>query len=1319
MANLPMSSCQDFFGGTALSSAWTTAGADITLDAALDRVQMTCQPYYPDLTARGLFDATGSSFFARLTPPPIGNGSVEMLMRLLRDSSNKVTFFVSGGILIARVTNAGVNTDTTIGPYNSYLHAWWRLRESGGQILFDTSPDGWSWTNRASIACTWNVTAVTLTFLCGYWSTEATGMAGYVDHVNTLTSAPDQPNLNWPTIEDSWGPLWNANGGTQPQDRYVNVTDRTRHSSSIGRGRQYELDQVRSGEADLKLANTDAALDPLNAAGPWAGHIAPFQPFRKRAQWPPTRNLMEQAIATGGDLGGYPLGTFGAIGFPPNVGSKTDATGGAFVASPMAWQGSTVMQFAVPSGTAAPTRICHTASYAPAPGTTYTVQVRVRNVTASTSLSVQPFIGWYTVAGGLEPATYAYGATSVLTGSTTAGWTVLTVTATAPWNVAGMDVGVAVAATASAACTVQADGWQTELGAVATTWQCPGVWYPMYAGWVERWSPEWEMDGTYGLVSPSLTDTFSLLSQQPLPDALNAEIAASNPRFVYRMDDPAGSTAVADFTGQYPPAPIGVSKNGAGTLTLGQEITAVHAGKAYTGSTGTVAHFVNANPGSATNSAASFIRLSAAGILGPTDGSVWTRLLAFRYTGPTPTAAAVLWSAYDRQRKNPWGTGGSSLLLQILPDGNFSMFMSGWLTNGTTYSTSGQNVADGDWHFAAASYDQSKAEVTLLLDSTLWVFSNVKTADAPYLMVIDSVGSAVDPNVPTTNLNFMGDISFIAEFPTALPGYALQNMYFAWRKACADEPTGTRYRRILRYAGYTGPANIADGMTQSMGPANIEGQDAMTALQAVVETESGAHFVDAAGVIQFQARSARYNALTPAFTFGENTSAGEWPYEDCQPDYDSTHLANQVTVQQEPTGQNFYAADDASVAAYFPRPMSRTINSQSAGECNDAASYLLSRYRRPAQRINSLKLHPSAQPGLWAVCLALELGTRIRVMRRPPGVPPITIDCFVENIQWDLDETNEAWCTIQCSPADLTPYTTVAAWHTTTAAAVSAGTTAISIASPQAKKVYGTTFDAVGNWRVVNTSTGADMGPITIASDAGNSGAKATAYTIMEDLTEIPYDPTLVYRVSVTVRTATAPTTGTPNVYLGLTGITADGKRCNVSGQNAISSQHYCAARGTAAGSTYITYTGYVSGTATPSDSGTNPSFSSPERLRPEIVRVRPMAYLLYQATDGVQYMTDFTVHIIPADGGIPLASQLAPGQQLVLGQGTPNAETVTVSAVGASSAGWTAATAVLTSATTKTHAAGDTICEPLPTGITDPATWDGVAQLDQTAFAY
>lgn len=1133
-----LSTLVDAFTAATINGAlWNSVtGGAATLDTVNDLVLLAVPTTSGGTNTFGtglLFDATNSYLYAQIGVPANGNGGTKVNFKLSVDANNSVAIRVESGVFKTTLQTAGSTVTTILPTYDPHAHRWWRLRETDGSWAADTSPDGLTWTTMWTASYSWSASAMSFGFQTGASVTEAAGNVATIENVNTMLGGPVNPN--WPKVETAWGPFWNANSGTQPMDRYVEVTDRTRQSTSIQRGRQYELDQVRSGEASMTLANTDGALDPTNTSGPWYGHIQPYQPVRQRAQWPPTRNLLDQVMATGGDLGGFDLGTISAA--TSDIFSATDSSGGSFVTSSSAWQGSTVMQFAVPSGTAASTRIAYTPRWSVIPGQTYTVQIRARNITASTSLAVTAFIGYYTT---LNTSPYTTGTPATLTGSTTAAWTTLTATVTVPAGMGGMLCGLRMdTAPAAATCAIQIDGVQLEKGSTATTWQAPGVWYPIYAGWTERWTPSWDMQGTYGLVQPQCVDTFSLLSQQTLSDPLTEEISSQSPRFVYKLDDPSGSTSVSDWTGNNPAAQIGISKYGAGSLTFGTSITATDATGVYTGSSGTVATVNNSNPGTnLTSGGASFLRLTLAGIKGPSDPSSWVRMIAFRYTGPTPTAAACMWSCFDSQRAS--GTpSGSHIYVYLDTAGKPVLNLQGptgatnaWFAGGAT------NCVDGDWHLLIFGYNTATQQVVFSQDGTTAAFyGSTPTTYTPSGLVSDNVGGYVDPTVGNgTTWNFKGDISFAAEFPWSFATSAnISNMYTAWKNACAGESTDVRYARILRYAGYSGGNSLQGGLTTNMGPAAIDGQDAMSALESVVATENGAHFVDAAGTITFRSRSARYNATVPMYTFGE--SAGEYPYEDCQLDFDSTHLSNQVTVTQESTGQNFYATDATSVTNYFPRTMSRTINSADASECQDAASYLLSRYKQPAQRVSSIKLHPSANPALWPVCLALELGTRARVMRRPPGLPAIQVDVFVENIQWDFGNDGDAWCTLQCSPADLTSYAIFSSWHTTLATSPASGVTSIT----------------------VNAS----------------------------------------------------------------------------------------------------------------------------------------------------------------ADNVNPLAAQLAAGDTIVLGQNTANQETVTVSAVGATSSGWTTATITLTAATTKSHSSGDVVCEPLPAGVTDPTTYDSASKFDSAAFAY
>ncbi|WP_327066907.1 hypothetical protein [Kitasatospora sp. NBC_01302] len=942
-------------------------------------------------------------------------------------------------------------------------------------------------------------------------------------------------NTNWPLMLHEWGPHWTCNGGAQPLDRYLEVTSRTRGRIAVQRGRQYELDQIRSGTLNTQWRNQDGSLDPLNTGGPWYGHIMPYQPARIRAQWPPTVNLLTQVQATGGDLGGYSPGLIPGGQQGISVFSQTDSTGGSIVASGTAWQGSNVFQFAVPASSASGLWPCWTPQVPCEPGTTYSIQMQVRNVTGSTSLPVQAFLRWVDPTG--TTISTVVGSPTTLVGSSTATWTQVTATGTAPSNSAYCISGVALSsASPSSATVLQADGWQVEKAAAPSTWVAPGVTYPVWAGFTERFPSSWTMSGTYGIVSPTGVDTLSLFSQRTLRDPLTEEFYSIGPRFLYTLGDPQGAQTFTDATGAYPPAPLGISKYGAGTLTSGNQITATTSSGTFTGSTGTVVTVSNPSPGTNITAPATYISLGSAGIKGPAAPSgSWTRAIAFRYTAGTPSTVAYIWSCFGPQ------SGGSQFVIFITSSGQVEAFMSG--PTGFAYSfpvSPSPNVADGNWHLFLFAYSHATASASVSLDGSATNYVSVDPRCEPTGLISDNLGGYVDPTVGNgTAFNYQGDLAFAAEWPTAFGATQFTPMYQAWKSACTGDSSDTRYSRILGWAGFSGPTSIQTGLTTSMGPAATDGQDVLTALQAVVDTENGAHYVDRAGVVTFRARSDRYNSLTPVWTFGENAAGGEIPYEDAATELDPTRLANQIAVTQESTNQAFSAQDSTSIADYFTRQLTRTINTTSTQECQDAANYLLSRYKQPTVRVSSIKLHPSANPALlWPVCLSLELGMRVRVMRRPPAPAPTDqIDCFVENIAWEFGDDGEAWVTLQCSPVDPTPYGLFASFHTTLANSPGAGSTTISI----------------------------------------NAGA----------------------------------------------------------------------------------------------------------------------------------------------DNINPAAAQIGPGQQLILGLGTANQETVTVYSVGYATGTWTTASVALQAVTTKSHSAGDTVCEPLPAGVSAANTWDSTSQFGSIAFAY
>ena len=476
----------------------------------------------------------------------------------------------------------------------------------------------------------------------------------------------------------------------------------------------------------------------------------------------------------------------------------------------------------------------------------------------------------------------------------------------------------------------------------------------------------------------------------------------------------------------------------------------------------------NPSPGvsvaSLNGAVAAVLSLNEIGITGPANPLLWTRIIAFRASGTIGAGnAARVWGCYDSAATQPGTPSGAQIDVLVEDSGMF--WQSGGYYNhyGPHMQFSGSAVpTDGNWHLAVFGMDANNGIQIASIDGDTSAYQTTGlnfgvgsgTTSAPVGLNSDNIGAMVQPNFGNyANYVFDGDVAFACEIPTLMTATQIANLYGAWRSNGTGESTDARYARILRYLGYAGGTQLDSGNTRSMGPCDFSGSDGLSALQEVVDTELGQHWVQGNGTIRFASRGARYNSLSPSLIFGENTAGGEIPYEDLQFDYDPTHLANVVQITQTSTSQVFQAQDATSIANYFERLLTRSCNTTNPLECQDAAAYLVSRYKNAQMRISGLKVNLASYPTAWPSLLGLDIGTRIRVMRRPIGAPAQQVDCFVEQLQWDYDSTGKAEVTIMASPADLTPYAMFTAWRTTLAAAASSGQPTITVHPP--------TFDTV------------------------------------------------------------------------------------------------------------------------------------------------------------------------------------------------------------------------------------------------------------------
>lgn len=101
---------------------------------------------------------------------------------LTRDDNNYYYFSVEGGNVKAFKVVAGAQTQLATAVYNSATHRYFRARETGGTIFFDTSPDGVAWTLFASEAVSFPITALRVGQSAGTGSTELTTTSAVFDN---------------------------------------------------------------------------------------------------------------------------------------------------------------------------------------------------------------------------------------------------------------------------------------------------------------------------------------------------------------------------------------------------------------------------------------------------------------------------------------------------------------------------------------------------------------------------------------------------------------------------------------------------------------------------------------------------------------------------------------------------------------------------------------------------------------------------------------------------------------------------------------------------------------------------------------------------------------------------------------------------------------------------------------------------------------------------------------------------------------------------------------------------------------------------------
>jgi hypothetical protein len=854
-------------------------------------------------------------------------------------------------------------------------------------------------------------------------------------------------NPFWPLFDEAISWLTGPTSGPYPFF-WLSVKERTEGQGASGHGKQYELDQYQTGQASSVFGNTDGVFNPTDPAAPYYPMVVPYRGYRVRAQYPATINLLTASQATAG-LAANDDGSFVATAALPPF---TDSGGGYTSATTAAGTYTTALAASPTTGA----NILRHGGVSAAPGVAFTAQC---TASCTTTIQLRLRLVWWNASGAVISSTLG-------TSTSVAGSALVTVTGTAPANVAGMTVELFINSSPAGTSTVTTTAWQVERNGTASAYVQPSRWYSLFTGLALSYPQDWADSGTYGTMKLSAVDIFGWLSQRKLFSPAYMEILAMSPAWFYALDEPnvAGVTAsqFQDATGSY--GPIGyssLSPNAAvqtTPATTGAQLLAT--GTPPRGIGGPVVQLVQ--PGGA--SVTSVVDVGSAAGTAPPTGTGWTRIVAVNPNigNSVITGYAIIWTVSNTVKTAVNSATSSYKLIVAGPGGSAGLPQFGVTINGTLVVNvliGANSIADGNWHFIAVSMSADGQTVTTCVDGQIAVTAASPATDMRFSspqQFSDVYGSALEPS------NSM-QLSCLAQYNYQLTQMQMQMLSQTFLNGGQPDSAGnytsaTRYADILRWAQYRGLASIdnnSTGQTVRYGPPtelfasrDQSGNDVVSALQTVVDTENGVHYVAGNGAVTFKSRQARYNQGTPAVTFGENTAGGEIPYVTSPLDYDPTRITNDAQLTQTSTNAVTRVLNSTSIATYGDIPLQRNVNSLDPYEITAAGQFLVGRNGQPQQRIQSITIPASsftiagaANGAAWAALLPLEVGARVRIMRRPPGATVIQIDGFVESVKWKRDDQTNASVDLQISSAAGLAFWQVSSTHSTLHTSAIAGAT--------------------------------------------------------------------------------------------------------------------------------------------------------------------------------------------------------------------------------------------------------------------------------------
>ena len=180
----------DFDDNSVDTGRWTqTNNTGTTGSESNQRYEFACASNgvaFSQLTSAVTYDLTGSHALSRLADA--GNQSIASLeaypLIVQLDGSNRLFFVVTSNLIGIYKVDGGAQTGLSFPAYDSSVHKWFRIRESGGTVYFDYSTDGVTWSNFTSTTVSFALTAVVMQLQAGKWGADPAATTVAIDDIN-------------------------------------------------------------------------------------------------------------------------------------------------------------------------------------------------------------------------------------------------------------------------------------------------------------------------------------------------------------------------------------------------------------------------------------------------------------------------------------------------------------------------------------------------------------------------------------------------------------------------------------------------------------------------------------------------------------------------------------------------------------------------------------------------------------------------------------------------------------------------------------------------------------------------------------------------------------------------------------------------------------------------------------------------------------------------------------------------------------------------------------------------------------------------------